>query len=301
MQQTFLAKVVLPAALFLIMLGMGLSLVPDDFRRVLKAPKAAAIGIACQMILLPLVGLGVVHLIAMDEPALAVGLMVLTFCPGGTTSNMLSYLARGDVALSISLTAVVSLLTPFTIPLLTAASMSHLMGSAKAIEMPLVKTILVLLVITVIPVAIGMAIHKKWPGAAKKADKPVKVLSMVFLFGIIGALVKQNAAELPGFFAQTGAATLVLNVTTMTLGFVIARMAGLNHRQQVTIGMEVGIQNGTTALMVTGTLLGNATMTIAPAIYSLIMFVTGGVFGVLANTIARPKAEAEPAPAGAEG
>ncbi len=300
MQQTFLSQVVLPAALFLIMLGMGLSLVPDDFRRVLKAPKAAIIGIGCQMVLLPLVGLGVVHLLKMDEPALAVGLMVLTFCPGGTTSNMLTYLAKGDVALSISLTAVVSLVTPFTIPILTAASMNHLMGSAQAIEVPLGKTIIALLAVTVIPVAIGMAIHNKWPNGAKKADKPVKFLSLLFLFGIIAALVKQNSAELPTFFAQTGVACLVLNVITMTVGFGIARFAGLGHKQQVTVGMEVGIQNGTTALMVTGTLLGNLTMTIAPAIYSLIMFATGGLFGVLVNRLGKPEEEAELAPTGAE-
>ncbi len=251
------------------------------------------------MLLLPLVGLGVVHLVKMDQPALAVGLMVLTFCPGGTTSNMLTYLAGGDVALSISLTAIVSLVSPFTIPLLTAAAMNHLMGEAQRIEVPIVKTIIVLLVITVIPVAIGMAINHKWPDAAKRAERPVKVLSMVFLLAIIAALIKKHSAELPTFFAQTGSAALLLNVITMTLGFGIARLAGLGHKQQVTIGMEVGIQNGTTALMVTGTLLGNETMAIAPAIYSLIMFATGGLYGLIVNRL-KP-AEDEPAPAEANG
>ena len=105
---------------------------------------------------------------------------------------------------------------------------------------------------------------------------------------------------LEAFFAQTGVACLVLNVITMTVGFGIARFAGLGHKQQVTVGMEVGIQNGTTALMVTGTLLGNLTMTIAPAIYSLIMFATGGLFGVLVNRLGKPEEEAELAPTGAE-
>ncbi|MEM6789988.1 MAG: bile acid:sodium symporter family protein [Myxococcota bacterium] len=288
MQQTFLARVVLPLALFLIMLGMGLSLVPEDFRRVLRAPRAAVVGIACQMLLLPLVGLSVVHLVEMDEPALAVGLMVLTFCPGGTTSNMLTFLARGDVALSISLTAVVSLVSPFTIPVLTAASMNHLMQRTQAIDVPVGKTIVALLVVTVIPVAVGMALRHRWPAAAMRADKPVKVMSMVFLLGIVAALIKQNAAEIPGFFAQVGAATLLLNVFCMTAGFGIARLCGLEHRQQITIGMEVGIQNGTTALLVTGTLLGDLMMTVAPAIYSLIMFATGGLFGWLVQRLAPP-------------
>ncbi len=283
MEQTILSKVVLPLALFIIMLGMGLSLVTDDFKRVVKFPKAIAIGVLCQMILLPLVGLGIVTLIPMSSPELAVGLVILTLCPGGTTSNLMTYLARGDVALSITLTAVVSLVTPFTIPIFADLAMTHLMGAGQAIEMPLGKTIIVLLAITVVPVGLGMGIRAKWPNFAGRADKPVKILSVVFLIAIIAAIVKQNIDELPNFIAQTGTATLLLNVSTIILGFVIARFAGLNRAQQTTIGMEVGIQNGTTALLVTGTLLANSTMTIAPAIYSLLMFATGGAFGYLAN------------------
>jgi BASS family bile acid:Na+ symporter len=283
MEQTVLAKIVLPIALFVIMLGMGLALALDDFRRVAKFPKAFAVGLACQMLLLPLIGFAVVELVGMDKPELAVGLMVLTFCPGGTTSNLLSYLARGDVALSISLTAVVSVITPFTIPLFTGLAMTRLMGASQAIAMPLGRTIAILLAITVLPVSIGMLINKKAPAFARRADKPVKVLSVVFLFGIIAGLIKQNWAALPGFFAQTGVAALLLNVISMSVGFGVARLARLGKRQQITVGMEVGIQNGTTALLVTGTLLANPVMTIAPAIYSLIMFGTGAVFGYLVN------------------
>jgi BASS family bile acid:Na+ symporter len=283
MEQDVITTVVLPAALFFIMLGMGLGLKRADFARVVQYPKAAAIGVLCQMLLLPIVGFGIVKLIAMDEPALAVGLMVLTFCPGGTTSNMLTLLARGDVALSITLTAIVSAVTPFTIPLLTALAMRSLMGADEQIEMPIVKTMVVLLAITVVPVIIGMVIHHKWPEAAAKADKPVKIGSVVFLFLIIAGLVLQYRAHLGEWFAQVGPATLILNVTTMVLAYAIARGAGLERKQQITIGMEVGIQNGTTALLVTGTLLGNAAMTIAPAIYSLLMFATGGLFGYLVN------------------
>jgi len=283
MEQSFLSTVVLPFSLFVIMFGMGLSLVRDDFKRVISYPKAFAVGLACQMLLLPLVGFTVVSLFKLDSPELAVGLMVLTFCPGGTTSNLITYLARGNVALSISLTAVVSLLAPFTIPLLTALAMNRLMDGAQAIEIPVVKTIIVLLVITVVPVAIGMVIKAKKPQFASKAEKPVKILSVIFLFAIIAALVKQQADELPGFFAQVGAATIVLNVSTMALGFFIAKGFRLARKDQITIGMEVGIQNGTTALLVTGTLLGSTAMTIAPVIYSLLMFGTGGLFGYLVN------------------
>lgn len=292
MQKSILADVVLPIALAIIMLGMGLSLIKDDFKRVFKFPKAVVVGLVCQMLLLPVVGWAVVNLIKMDNPELAVGLMVLTFCPGGATSNMLSFLARGDVALSITLTAVVSMVTPFTIPIFTALVMTSLMGEGQQIAMPIPKTIAALLLITVVPVGIGMLIRAKKPGFAAKAEKPVKIASIVILFAIIAALVKKNAAELPGFFAQTGASVLLLNVTTMALGFAAARAAKLNHKQQVTIGMEVGIQNGTTAILVTQGLLGNSVMAVSPAIYSLVMFMTGGIFGYLVN-LGKPE---EPVP-----
>ena len=283
MEQTFLSQVVLPLALFIIMLGMGLSLVVGDFKRVVQFPKVIAIGLFCQMIMLPLIGFTIVKLIPMQSPELAVGLVILALCPGGTTSNLMSYLAKGDVALSITLTAVVSLITPFTIPLMADLAMNQLMGAGQAISLPLGKTIIALLAITVVPVVIGMAVRAKWTNFAIKADKPVKILSLVFLFAIIGAIVKKNMAELPSFIEQTGMATLMLNVVSMTLGFIVAKITGLNRAQQITIGMEVGIQNGTTALLVTGTLLANPTMTIAPAIYSLLMFVTGALFGYIVN------------------
>ena len=283
MEQTFLARVVLPLALFTIMLGMGLSLVVDDFRRVLKFPRAVAVGLFCQMVILPVIGFGVVKLIPMASPELAVGIFILALCPGGTTSNLMTYLAKGDVALSISLTAIVSLITPFTIPILATLAMEDLMGAGQSIEMPIAKTIVVLLAITVVPVAIGMVVRKKWETIALKAEKPVKILSVVFLVGIIAALLKQNSAILADSFVKTGIATLTLNIISMSLGFFTARFAGLVREQQITVGMEVGIQNGTTALLITGTLLANEAMTIGPAIYSLIMFGTGGAFGYVIN------------------
>ncbi len=283
MQKSVLAEVVLPIALAIIMLGMGLSLVKADFKRVFKFPKAVVVGLVCQMVLLPVVGWGVVNLIELQQPELAVGLMVLTFCPGGATSNLLTFLARGDVALSITLTAVVSLITPFSIPILTAMVMSSLMGEGQAIALPIPKTIAALLLITIVPVGIGMLIKSKAPAFASRAEKPVKIASAVILLLIILALVKKNSAQLGNFFVQVGPSVLLLNVSTMAIGFFAARAAKLEHAKQVTIGMEVGIQNGTTAILVTQGLLGNSVMAISPAIYSLVMFLTGGIFGYLVN------------------
>ena len=282
MKADILTQVVLPLSLFIIMLGMGLSLKLSDFTRVVQIPRAMIIGITCQMILLPLIGLAIIMIFALP-PELAVGLIILTLCPGGTTSNMFSYLARADVALSITLTAVISLVTPFTIPLLTGLAMEMLMDNADQFSIPIGKTILQLLVITVVPVALGMFLFNKFPGFATKMEKPVKIFSIVLLFIIIAAIVAKSWSSMAGFFAQTGLATLSLNLISMAVGYGIANAAKLDKRQAATVGIEVGIQNGTMALLVTGTILGNAAMAIPAVTYSLLMFVTGGIFCWLVN------------------
>ena len=277
MEASILSKVILPLSLFIIMLGMGLSLKLQDFSRVLSEPKAAMIGIVCQMLVLPVVGLAVVYLFGFSG-SLAVGLLILTFCPGGVTSNMLSYLARGDTALSISLTAVVSLVTPFTIPVLSVIAMDSFLTQSPAFSIPIVKTIIQLLIITVVPVAIGMLIHFRFPDFSKKAERPVKIFSIVFLFVIIGGIVAQEWESMARYFLTTGLATLVLNVVTLVMGYFIALSFFLEKRQAISIGIEVGIQNGTLALLVTGTILEDAVMTIPAITYSLLMFATGGLF-----------------------
>ncbi|WP_143873693.1 bile acid:sodium symporter family protein [Catenovulum sediminis] len=277
MQATILSQVILPASLFIIMLGMGLSLKLTDFSRVLLQPKAAIIGIACQMLLLPLVGFIFVWLFSL-QAELAVGLMLLTFCPGGVTSNMYSYLANGDTALSISLTAVVSLFAPFTIPLLTVWMMELFMNESQHFSLPIGKTMIQLSAITLLPVAIGMWLHRQFPVFAHKADKPVKALSLIFLFLIIAGIVANEWENMAGYFVATGLATLSLNVTTLMLGFYLAKQFGLNKRQSTSIGIEVGIQNGTLALLVANSILQNPVMTTPAITYSLLMFVTGAVF-----------------------
>jgi BASS family bile acid:Na+ symporter len=289
MEGSVLTQIVLPLVLFAVMLGMGLSLTLDDFRRVAVMPKALIIGLLCQMIMLPLVGFGLVSMIALT-PALAVGLMVLAFCPGGTTSNMFTYLSRGDLALSITLTAVASLITPFTIPLLTNLTMDRFLGETAQIALPVGQTIAVLVAITILPCAIGMVIYAKRPEFARRSEKVVKIASIVALFVIIAALVAKEWDNLPDWFAQVGIACLLLNVVTMAIGYFAGFAGKLERAQSITIGLEVGIQNGTTALFVTSTLLKNPEMSISPAIYSLIMFATAGAFGYIVN-IGRPPRE----------
>ncbi len=280
MESTVLTKVVLPLALFIIMLGMGLALSLADFRRVSKHPKAFIIGIWAQMVLLPVIGFAVATLLDMP-PALAVGLMILSLCPGGTTSNLFAYLAKGDLALSVSLTAVASILAPFSLPFIGSWAMQHFLGADSAVTLPLGKTMLQLVVITIVPVSIGMVIRNKAYAFACRAEGPVKTMSALFLVLVIAGIMKNSWSELPTYFEEAGAAALLLNLATMGVGFGLALATRLSRPQSITIGLEVGLQNGTTALLVTGTILENPIMSIPPAVYSLIMFGTGTLFALL--------------------
>lgn len=282
MQATVVTEIFLPASLFLIMLGMGFGLTAGDFGNVLRVPKAFGIGVVCQMLMLPAVGYALVKFFALP-PELAVGLFVIALCPGGTTSNMITYLSRGDLALSVALTAVVSILTPFTIPFLLNAAMVDLMGEGEAIVLPLGATIANLLVITVVPVAIGMFVRSRAPWVAFRVERPVKVFSIAFLVLIVAFNIYANRDNILSFVAQAGVPTLVLNVLTMALAFGIASLTRLPRPHRITIGVEVGIQNATTAFLITGTLLERPTMAIPPAVYSVIMFGTAALFGYLVN------------------
>lgn len=277
MSADLLTQVILPAALFLIMFGMGLSLKLADFSAVVRAPKAVAIGLIGQMLLLPLIAFGIAIALALP-PEIAVGLMIIALAPGGATSNLFTYLAKGDVSLSITLTAVVSLITPFTIPLVAALSMVYFMGSGTEFTLPIGKTIVQLLLITVIPVALGMFVLSRWPNAAAKMEAFFKWFSVAFLLLVIALIVLKNAHNMTSFFAQAGLATLLLNVSVLILGYQLAKRSRLAQPQAIAIGFEVGIQNGTLALVVAGTLIGNATMMIPAVTYSLLMFASGAAF-----------------------
>lgn len=275
MEASILTSVLLPLALFIIMLGMGLSLVVDDFKRVFKFPKAAAIGLTNQLIFLPLIG----YLFATYAglpPELAVGLMILAACPGGVTSNLISHLAKGDTALSISLTAISSIVSIITIPLIINFAIDHFMGGDIIAKPPTKQIVLSIVAITILPVGIGMLIRAKKEAFALKMDKPVKIFSAVFLLLIIVAAVLKEKQVLIDYFGQVWMAALGLNIATMILGFLSAKILRLSLRQSITISIESGIQNGTLALFIVTTLLENSQMSITPAIYSLLMFGTGG-------------------------
>ena len=282
MEADLLIKVILPASLFVIMLGMGLALKPLDFKMLIVRPKAVALGVFAQMVLLPFMAYLIVTAFGLSG-AVAVGVMILALCPGGPASNLYTYLAKGDIALSVTLTSVVSLLAPFTVPLMIVLFMGLLMGDGQQVELPVIKTIIQLVVITIVPICIGMFIHHKKPEFSAKAEQPVKTFSVLFLLFIVILIVVQNIDQMGAYFAQAGVAALVLNISCLVMGYAIAKFAKLNEAQSKAISIEVGFQNGTLAIVIALTLLQNTEMAIAATCYSLIMFVTGAIFAWILN------------------
>lgn len=287
-----LSTIILAAALIIIMLGMGMSLVPGDFRRVIFYPKAIFIGLTNQLILLPLIGLGLATLLDLS-PEIAVGIMILAACPGGPTSNLIAHLAKGDLALSVTLTALSSLITILTIPFIVNFALANFLEEGQVIQLNVIQTIIQILVIVVIPVGIGMLIRYRSPGFSARMAKPVRIGSGLVLGLIIIGLVIKEKDNFVSYFQQAGISALLLNVITMTVGFYSAKLFALGRAQATSISIESGIQNGTLAITIAVVLLNNTAFAIAPAVYSLLMFFTGGavIFLGIRNSKTRPETE----------
>lgn len=277
METSILTSVLLPLAIAIIMIGLGLSLTIDDFKRVVIYPKAVIIGLVCQMLILP----AICFFIAIGfnlSPELAVGLMLLSAAPGGATANLYSHLAKGDVALNVSLTAVNSVLALFTLPFIVNFAIAYFMQTDQVVPMQIKKVIEVCMIVLV-PVAIGMLVRSKSPSLALKLDKPVKIASVIFLALIIILAVLKEKAHIIQYFQEVGLASLVFNLLSMGIGYFVPQLFNLGKKQAIAIGMEIGIHNGTLAIYIALSVIGNSAMSIPPAIYSLIMFVTAALFG----------------------
>lgn len=283
METNYLTDIMLPISLAIIMLGMGLSLAPLDFKRVALYPKAASIGLLNQIIILPIVGFLLLWLFGLKNPELAVGIMILAACPGGPTSNLISHISRGDTALSITLTAISSLIAVITIPLIINLALAYFMQQGEYVPLPVFDTIIKLTLITLLPVSIGMIIRAKAINFANKMNKPVKIVSGILLFLIIFAAIMNNREIFASSFLDIGPVALSLNIVMLLIGYLSARMMKLRTAQSITISVESGIQNGTLGIMIASTLLHNDMMAISPAIYSLIMFMTAGFIVSWAN------------------
>lgn len=285
MQSSVLTELFLPFSLAVIMFGMGLSLRLEDFKRILIYPKAVGIGLLNQLILLPVVAFGIAKAFQLP-PELAVGLMILAVCPGGATSNLITHLAKGDAALSITLTAFSSVITVFSIPFLVNFSIGYFIPGGEAQQLEVVGTVVSVLFITLIPVALGMITLAKAPALAQKWDQPFRKISTVFFVIIVIAAILKERENLVQYFIEAGPAALALNLSTLAVSFAMAKWTGLPFRQGLTIAIESGIQNGTLGITIAATLLVNSVMSIPSAIYSLLMFGTAALVILWGNKVA---------------
>ena len=276
MESSIITTLLLPIALGIVMLGLGLSLTVADFARVVRYPKAVLIGLFIQTVVL-VAGAYVIARLAALPPELAVGLMLLAASPGGATANIYSHLAHGDVALNITLTAINSLLALVTLPLIVDAALVHFLGQDQYVPPPTRKVIEVAAII-VLPVLIGMALRAGLPKVAAALEKPIRLFAVLVLVAVIGAAIVAEWERLPGFIAAVGAACLAFNLLSMAIGYGLPRWLDLPRSQAIAISMEIGIHNGTLAIFIALTVLQNATMSVPAAVYSIIMFVTAGAF-----------------------
>ena len=283
MESNILTEIFLPLSLAFIMFGMGLSLTFGDFKRILLYPKAVTIGLINQLVFIPIVAFGLIMVFGL-RAELAVGLMILAVCPGGATSNLITHLAKGDSALSITLTAFSSLITVFTIPFLVNFSIQYFMpGGGKEFQLNVFGTVISVILITAIPVLIGMIILSRTPNLAFRIEPIFRKLSAVFFVIILIAAILKERENLLTYIVQVGPVALALNIATLVIGFFSSRLLGLSKKQSRTVSIEAGIQNGTLGITIAATLIGNSQMTIPSAIYGILMFGTAGIMIFLGN------------------
>ncbi|MCH3881607.1 bile acid:sodium symporter family protein [Tenacibaculum aquimarinum] len=271
-----ISTIFLPVSLAVIMLGMGMTLVPSDFTRIAKKPKAVLIGLTNQLIFLPIIGFTLAVVFGLN-PTMAVGLLILATCPGGPTSNLITQVCKGNIALSVTLTAIASIVSVLTIPFILSYALAYFGSDTNiTIQLPIVDTILQIMVITVIPISIGMLIRKYKTSFAKRMEKPMRIASTVIFILVFIAVIAANIDVIASAMKEVGLVTLVLNIATMSLGFLTAKLFKLDFKSSISVTVESGIQNGTLAFVIATSILNNAEMGIPTGAYSIWMFVTGG-------------------------
>jgi BASS family bile acid:Na+ symporter len=256
------------------MMGMGLSLTSADFKRVLRFPKAVFVGLLNQIILLPVIAYGLTQLFDVSNE-IAIGVLILSACPGGPTSNLVTHLAKGDTALSVTLTAVNSIVTIITIPIIVNFALGEFTSSGEEVVSPVGSIVGALLVIIAFPLTIGMVIKNKKPETARKMDTPVRIASTAIIVLVILGIVIKERAQLVERVSESFAIVFTLNVVTMLLGFLTARIAKLNFKQALAICLESGNQNGTLAIQISS--LINIAYGFPAAVYSLFMYFTASI------------------------
>jgi BASS family bile acid:Na+ symporter len=291
LQGDLVSGVLMPLALAFIMFALGLGLTLGDFRRILAQPRALVVGVLCHFVLLPL-ACGLLLRATGVGGDFAVGFMILAACPTGTTSNLLTYLARGDVALALSFTAVASVLTVFTLPIIVGWALNHYLGAARAVAVPVGDLVGQLALVLAAPVGLGMAArhrHRAW--AQRLEPHATRVATVLFALLVLLAVLK-NWALLRDHAAALAPVAVLLNLGMLGIGFTLAWAARLPRRQAVTLGIESAVQNAALALVIAGSVLRNDAMAIPGALYGPLMYAGGLVFALLMRRGVRPGVQA---------
>ena len=266
-----------PIALALIMLALGLGLSLENFTNIVKQPRDFLVGLICQLILLPIIAFILIKILN-TSPELAIGVMIIAAAPGGVTSNVLTKFANGDVALSVSLTAVISLVSIITVPFIVFKSADLLNINYQSAEISMIGISMKMFLVVTFPVLIGMLIRKLAKNFISSKEQLIQRIS-VFLFALVflAILIEEKENIIP-YLAEAGLITLILNLTMMILGFYIAKKFASGIAQRKCISLECGLQNGTLAIFVSTQIFDNSAYLVPTATYALIMFITSIIF-----------------------
>lgn len=287
--ENIFSDIFLPITIALITLGMGLSIEAGDFRHVFVRPKAVIIGICCQMVLLPALAFLIARFSTID-PIYKVGLIIISACPGGATSNLVTYLLKGNLALSISMTVINSIITVITIPLIVSLGLVFFLSQDTTISLPIGNTILKVILVTILPVSAGVTFKSYFPVISEKLNKPLKYLMPLLLLAIYAGVIFIDEGEQSSQMSDKFNLLpypLLLNMAAMILGWGIARLFRLTPKNQFTISIEVGLQNSALAIFVAAFLLDNQSMAIVPVIYGSFSFFSTAFFGYFVKKISR--------------
>lgn len=287
MQHSATFNIFLPVALVIIMLGLGLSLKLQDFSQVLLRPKTLLVALVVQILVLPVVCFGIVSVSALP-PAISVGMMLLAASPGGPTAVLYTHLAKGDTALSLTLTAITSLVALVSVPLITNFSLQHFYGAGQILPLPVDK-FLQFFAIVLVPAAIGIAVQHRYPTLADRLERPVKLLATLFLAAVVIFAAVSQWDVIVTWGPVVGLAALAFNLASVTIGYGIPVLLHLERRQAVAVAMATGIHNAAfvITLALSEFLLNNAEMGVPPAIYALIAYITAAAFVFMLNRSAR--------------
>ncbi|PJI30520.1 bile acid:sodium symporter family protein [Acinetobacter pseudolwoffii] len=276
--------ILLPLALAIIMVGLGLELTLKDFARVTQHPKAVLVALFCQLVLLVGIAFILCKVLALP-PLLAVGLMLLAASPGGSTANLFSYLFKGDLALNITLTAINSVIAALTLPLIVNFSIMHFMQDSQQITLQLGKIFQVFGII-IIPVAIGMLIRHHAPRLTEKLNRPLRIFAVIFLILIIVGAIYSERTNIAEYLTQVGVATALFCIFSLTIGYFVPRLMNIDTAQARASAFEIGIHNSTLAMTIALTVMSSTAVAMPAAVYSIFMYIFAAIFGLLLNRFA---------------